>query len=122
MTMKKLLNLFNSSTRKSASKVPETSNVNKSQDLININDDFEVIKKGFEDLNIDITDKSVAEITKELDKRLLNQISLTVKAHPDLRGQHIADKFLGVNENHNIVILKAHVDSLKVWLESNTEI
>jgi len=119
MAIKKLFSFISSlKSKKTARKNPPL-NINKPVKKIKVDDDFSIIKQAFLDLNIDITDMSVKEIENELDKRIVNNIGNSLQQTKNREGKEATRKFFALNENHNLVILKAHVVSLKWWFDNN---
>ena len=89
---------------------------------IKVDDHFSLIKQSFIDLNIDITNKTVREVESELDNELMKNIVIALNQLPIIKNQTVKDKILENDKSHNIIILKAHIKSLKWWLEQNSNI
>src|SRR5690554_73325 len=121
MAIQKLFSFFNSFKSKKTVRNNHKLEINKPVQRIKVDDDFSLIKQAFIDLGIDITDISVKEIESELDKRIINNIGNSLQQTKNGNGEEATRNFFAHNENHNLVILKAHVVSLKWWFDSNSK-
>ncbi|HLV15603.1 MAG TPA: hypothetical protein VKY41_10505 [Xanthomarina sp.] len=119
MAIQKLFSFFNSFKSKKTVRNNHKLEINKPVQRIKVDDDFSIIKQAFIDLGIDITDMSVKKIENELDKRIINNIGNSLQQTKDSKGEEATRNFFAHNENHNLVILKAHLVSLKWWFDNN---
>lgn len=117
--IKKLFDAFKPSKKEPSKGISYKKRLDEPIKKINVDDDFSVIKQAFLDLNIDITDMSVKEIENELDRRIMNNVSRSLQQSKNKESDEATNKFFSINENHNLVILKAHVVSLKWWFDNS---
>lgn len=81
--------------------------------------DLSAIYSSLNKLGIQTDNKSIREIERAIDEKIMESISVTVLSFPDdAKVKGMGDKFLESLDNRNLLMLKHHLITLKAWLES----
>lgn len=87
--------------------------------VLNKDSDFKTVINCFKVMGIQVKNKSVKQVEKEIDERIMANISKTISEYPeDAKINGIGEKYLEKTENLNLVMMKIHLVSLKQWLEN----
>lgn len=80
--------------------------------------DYRTVMNCLKAMDIQVKNKTVEEIEREIDKRVLSNMSKTISEYPeDAKISGLGEKYLEHSDNRNLIMLKIHLMSLKSWLE-----
>lgn len=83
--------------------------------------DFETVLSYLNNLGIQTDNKSIREIEKEIDKKIMDRVALELSRHSDdTKVKHIGGNYTAKTENRNLMMLKFHINAVKSWTKEQT--